>query len=53
TSQEEKTFQDLNKANAINFQKSMAKTYICKNMKYIDKIINDFIKFLENIGGDK
>ncbi|GAA0123107.1 NAD(P)H-dependent oxidoreductase [Clostridium faecium] len=53
TSEEENTFQDLNRANAINFQKNMAKTYICRNIEDIDKIINNFIEFLENIGGDK
>lgn len=53
TNQEENTFQDLNRANAVNLQKNMAKTYICKNTEEIDKIINDFIKFLENAGGDK
>lgn len=53
TIQEENTFQDLNRANAINLQKNTAKTYVCKNTEEIDKIINDFIKFLENIGGDK
>lgn len=53
TIQEENTFQDLNRANAINLQKNMAKTYICRNIEEIDKIINDFIKFLENAGGDK
>lgn len=51
--EEETTLRELSTANAINFQKNKAKTYICRTESEADSIINNILIDISSIGGEK
>lgn len=51
TSNEEITLQKLANANAINFQKKQAKTFVLKNTGESNSVILNILNYLSSIGG--
>lgn len=53
TPEEENTLNKLALANAINFQKDKAKTYIFRNKDEISSTLNNMIEYISKIGCEK
>lgn len=53
TSEEEKTLTSLANANAINLQTQEAKTYICRDENNVDSIIDNMLRYIASIGGER
>lgn len=52
TNEEEKTFQELNQANAINFQIDKAETYICKSLGTTENSIHNILGYIKQKEGE-
>lgn len=53
TAMEEKTFRNLNQANAINLQIEKAETYVCKGVNETEAAVNALATYLNVRGGEK
>ena len=50
---EEETFKELNHANAINFQKDKAESYVCREAAEIESLVNSILSYIKVMGGER
>ncbi|WP_238883772.1 NAD(P)H-dependent oxidoreductase [Clostridium sp. YIM B02551] len=50
TANEEETFKGLNQANAINFQKDNAESYVCRDAAEIENLVNSILSYIKVVG---